>query len=209
MKLALFLILTIFMLSACNKEGDRFQETVQIKADENIKAKNNDIEVWSGQLEGDLDRRRLFIDAVEGEFEGRFETKDMGFGIRFGISSSFPEYTPDRVRTLPELTHELNNLYLNIHVVQWPEDNPSAAIGCVFEGVRPDIKRGLVDLFSKGCSVSYKLRLGQGSATDINIASTLSSDILNSLEGPVQVLNGSFQTSTNANLFKFSIQRIK
>ena len=201
------LVLTFIIFTSCKEdEGDRFQETVEIQAQENVEASNDNVEFWAQQLEEDLEQRRRFIDAIKGEFSGLFYFKEQEFNLRITFSPTIPEYSPDRIRRLEEIVFELQNLNLNIHIIQWPVNNPLAAIGCVFEGIRPDIIKGQVDLFSKNCSISYSLLVGDSRQEDSS-AQEIAKDILSKELEVIDQINGNFRANTNANIFLFQSDR--
>lgn len=192
-----------FSFSGCNEsDKEPLKENAAIQAKENIQAQNQNIDEWTSKLIVDLEKRHRLINSIVGEFEGTLELKEKEFGVRIIFSSSIPSYLPDRDRTIDELTHELNNLGVNIHVLQWPGGSPYASVGCIFENVKPNYKNGLIDLFSKGCPSSYKLSIGD-SENGPSYSSDLSTWIMTSQEDRVETVSGKFQSSTSALPVKF------
>ena len=137
MRTKLFLLL-FMMLSfvGCSDGEEGLKEQTVIQSQEEINAQNQNIEEWAQKLQGDLDKRRAFISAVEGEFEGTFSVKESPYMIRVLISPTIPDYDVDRSRTLAELEYELQNLNLNIQIMQWNPDNQLSAVGCVLQDIK-------------------------------------------------------------------------
>ena len=81
--------------------------------------------------------------------------------IRLLITPTIPDYDVDRTRTLAELEYELQNLNLNIQIMQWNPNSQLSAVGCVLQNIKPDLKKGIMNLISEGCSNTYQLFLSE------------------------------------------------
>ena len=160
MKIKLFfLTIMMFSLVACSDGEEGLKEQTGIQTREEINAQNQNLQEWADKLEIDLDKRRAFISAVEGEFEGQFSVKESTYMIRLLITPTIPDYDVDRTRTLAELEYELQNLNLNIQIMQWNPNSQLSAVGCVLQNIKPDLKKGIMNLISEGCSNTYQLFL--------------------------------------------------
>ncbi len=217
MRTKLFLLL-FMMLSfvGCSDGEEGLKEQTVIQSQEEINAQNQNIEEWAQKLQGDLDKRRAFISAVEGEFEGTFSVKESPYMIRVLISPTIPDYDVDRSRTLAELEYELQNLNLNIQIMQWNPDNQLSAVGCVLQDIKPDLKKGILNLISEGCSNTFQIFLSEEQGDedeieeqDISIQSRNMADhIRNGTVDYVQDFKGKLRSSSNAMIYSFSLTRI-
>lgn len=209
MNKTILLVLILILSFGCKEEDkDPLKENSAIQAKEQIIAKNKNTEFWTSKLLGDLEKRHSLINAVVGEYEGSLELKNKEFGLRFVFSSSIPQFLPNRDRTVEELVHELNNLGVNAHILQWPTSSPYAAVGCIFEKVNPDYEKGTIDFFSKSCPSSYKLSIGDIN-DGLNTSSTLSNSIMNRTSDNVEIISGKFQSSTSASSLEFKVQKVR
>jgi hypothetical protein len=206
----IFLIsLLFFSITGCMEDyKDPLKENSAIQAREQIQAQNENTEYWTNKLLDDLEKRHRFINAVVGEYEGSFELKNKEFGLRFVFSSSIPQFLPNRDRTVEELVHELNNLSINAHILQWPTSTPYAAVGCIFEKVSPDYNKGTIDFFSKSCPSSYKLSIGD-IANGTDNSSSMSNSIMNRTMDNIEIISGIFQSSTSATSLEFKVSKFK
>jgi hypothetical protein len=164
----LFLFITLILMS-CSDDSKEFKENINIQAEENIKAKNEDIKDWAIQLEKDIEQRWNFIQSISDEFHGNYisnlklptdNLKNVRkFAVKFIISPNYQHYAPHRDRTVPELEKELSNLKVNVKVLHWLEGNEYTASGCSFKEIIPNFNDGLIELFDKDCGNTYQLLL--------------------------------------------------
>jgi len=217
MKIKLFLLMFIMLsVVACSDGEEGLKEQVGIQTKEEISAQNQNLQEWAEKLEVDLDKRRTFINAVEGEFEGSFSVKETNYMIRLLITPTIPDYDVDRTRTLAELEYELQNLNLNIQIIQWNPESQLSAVGCVLQNIKPDLKKGIMNLISEGCSNTYQLFLSDepNDGEDIEDQDILmqsrdiASQIMNGAINYIQDFKGKLRSSTNAMIYNFSLTRI-
>ncbi len=213
------IILMAFMLLsliACSDSEEGLKEQTVIQSKEEINAQNQNLEEWAEKLEIDLDKRRTFINAVEGEFEGQFSVKESTYMIRLLITPTIPDYDVDRTRTLAELEYELQNLNLNIQIMQWNPNSQLSAVGCVLQNVKPDLKKGIMNLISEGCSNTYQLFLSDEPSDVQNFddqeiliqSRDLANQIKDGAINYIQDFRGKLRSSTNAMIYNFSLSRI-
>ncbi len=151
------------VLAGCGDNGDRIRERASIEGQETAKKQieaenlNRDDRVY--KAEQDLERRRRFIDALVGKYEGTLTNERDKFRIKLRIGSSLPPYTPpNRVRSPEEVAFDLNNLFVNIQTSLLSDDGIGIG-GCAYESVRPGFESGKMSLISKECFTSYELEI--------------------------------------------------
>lgn len=205
----LFLMLVVLFVTSCSDGEEGLKEQTLIQTSEEIRAQNENQEMWAAKLSTDLESRRAFIDAIEGEFEGSFLLRNSNFKVRLVISPTIPGYTVNRTRTLPELEYELQNLGINVHVVQWNPDTQLSGVSCVIEGIKPNVERGLIDLITENCKKNtYKFFL----ADDLDSEEEMSSEgqnVANLIKTGkikyVQALKGKLRS--NAKVYNLVLER--
>ncbi len=213
------IILMAFMLLsliACSDGEEGLKEQTGIQTKEEINAQNQNLQEWAEKLEVDLDKRRTFINAVEGEFEGQFSVKESTYMIRLLITPTIPDYDVDRTRTLAELEYELQNLNLNVQIMQWNPNSQLSSVGCVLQNIKPDLKKGIMNLISEGCSNTYQLFLSDTPDDGQNVedqdvmaqSHALANQIKDGFVNYIQEFKGKLRSSTNAMIYNFSLTRI-
>lgn len=210
----LTLMLALILLGCDNEEV--LKEQTAIQATEQIEAQNRNTIEWSTRLASDLEKRRGFIDAVEGEFEGDVDldpsiSNGVTYRIRLILTPTIPGYEVDRTKTLAELEYELQNLNLNVQVTQWNPELDLSAVGCIIENVKPDLVRGVINLVSENCNNSYQIFLseGRGDASGFMAMGTYVASLVE--EGGIdyiQSFNGKLRSSNNARMLTFNLDRI-
>lgn len=208
MKFLMLIVVAVSLVGCDGEEG--LKEQTQIQSKEQIQAQNENLEEWSAKLSADLEKRRAFINAVEGEFEGEFSVEQTSYSISVKIVPTIPDYDVDRTRTLAELEYELQNLNLNIHIVQWNPNSNISAVGCIIEDIKPDLKKGILDIISSKCSNSYSLYLSDDSRdTNYSVLSTSMAELIRAGQVRyVQIFKGKLKSSTNAQNYEFTLNRI-
>lgn len=209
MKKILMLLVALSLVSCGDgEEGLKEQTVIQVK--EEIDAQNQNLAQWAEKLEKDLDERRAFINAVEGEFEGEFRVGQSDFNIRLVLLPTIPDYKVDRTRTIAELEYELQNLNLNIQVMQWNPATQLSAVGCILEDIKPDLMKGLLNLIAESCTNTYQIFLAEDEVASedtkkesIRIVQMIQEGRINF----VQMLKATLRSSTNANVYKFTLNR--
>ena len=97
----LIIILPCVLLLSCSKGGDdRLAEQADIQAREQYQAQNENQKMWAEKMEDDLNKRKRFIQAIEGDFFGEVDVQNISFDINARFVSSIPIAFPSRVRTL-------------------------------------------------------------------------------------------------------------
>ncbi len=206
----LLFILLISLLSGCTDGEQSLKDQTIVQAKEGIKAENKNREDLAKPLLDDLRKRRAFINAIEGEYQGKFAVMNSSYMMRVLIVATIPEYDVKRIKTLPELEYELQNLNLNIQILQWNPMTQLSAVGCILEGIKPDLKRGILNIISENCSNTYQLLLSENNRENdmYEESENLASLIRDGRIESVEILKGKMRSSTNAKIYSLSLERI-
>lgn len=148
---------------ACGDKTEDLKNKSSIQNQDAITRQNENDERRAAMLQQSINKLRNFIDAVEGEYTGSYRPGDTLFRSRITITSTFPRYDSDHVKSLAELEYELQNLNLNIKTVSWTDDDLYSG-GCLYSDIRPDIESGYVRAFSEECSNDFFMYVSNGSA---------------------------------------------
>ncbi len=204
----LIICLIIFVLSAC--QGDeRLSEVSTTQTEAQINVENRDREMKARAMEMDLKRRQRFYQALKGRYEGTFKS-DIGIiNVRMTFSPSLPSVDIERARQLDEIVYDLNNLYLNVNIIQWVDDDPTMAVGCNISQVRPNIMDGEVIISSESCPNFYRLEISELARSSITPDETkqIVQDIASGNRNQIESVSGEIQTSTAATIYAFKLIR--
>lgn len=209
----LFLILPLIFLFGCSKGGDeRLAEQADIQAREQFQAQNENQRMWAEKMEEDLNRRKRFIQAIEGEFYGEVEVQEIPFNINARFVSSIPIEFSSRVRTLEEINFELQNLNLNLFVKLENPRVTNSAVTCVVEGYRPDVKKGLINLITESCKNTFHLSISESLkavSEDQRLADSraLAAQVTEGSLDRIDNIQGVFESSTSSQKYKFQLRR--
>lgn len=152
----LLLLIVPLLLVSCGKRDDKALEEV---AHRELVVENENLERRAAVLENDLSRKQDFYSAVEGTFEGSFMAGEKEFKTRITLIPSLPPYTSNRIRTLEEVTADLNNLSFSVQTTHWNAKGTAVASGCIFSQMKPDYDNGLISIAAENCSNVYKVSL--------------------------------------------------
>ena len=210
----LIIILPCVLLLSCSKGGDdRLAEQADIQAREQYQAQNENQKMWAEKMEEDLNKRKRFIQAIEGEFFGEVDVQNISFDINARFVSSIPIAFPSRVRTLDEINFELQNLNLNLFVKLENPRVPNSAVTCVVEGYRPDVNKGVINIITESCKNSFHLSISD-STLDVRSdearlkdSRSLAAQVTSGSVSRVEKVQGVFESSTSNQKFKFQLRR--
>lgn len=197
----------ISLLVSCGDDDGKLAEKTQVQAQESINAENQNLERRAADLNVDLVKQQNFIAAIAGEYEGQIIDEGDVWSIKLKLVPTMPVFDYNRVRTLAELEHELQNQQVNIQVLQWDPDLQVSSVGCIFEDIRPDFKKGKIDIFSQGCPNTYKITLQDGTGDSRLLGASVANLINQNSIVEVSTLQGSLQSNGNANTVFFSLER--
>lgn len=205
--LNVFLLLISAFLWSCGND-EKLIEKVQVQSQEAINAENENLEQWGARLNRDLQKQQKFISSIEGEYEGQIINEGETWHIKVRLIPTMPAFDHSRVRTLAELEYELQNQQVDAQILQWDPALQVSSVGCVFEDIRPDFKRGRLDIVSESCPNTYQITLQDGSGDDLLFGSAVSDLIQNDRIDQVEVLQGRMQSNGNARSVFFNLQRV-
>ena len=152
----LVLLLLPFLLVSCGKKDSKDLEE---KTHRELVVANENLDRRATFVEADLSRKQLFYMALEGTYEGSFMAGEKEFKTRLTFIPSLPPYESNRVRTLEEVTADLNNLSFAIQSTHWNSKGTAVAAGCIFGQVKPDYDNGQVVAASENCANIYKINI--------------------------------------------------
>ncbi|MCT4641212.1 MAG: hypothetical protein N4A33_02875 [Bacteriovoracaceae bacterium] len=210
----MFMLLTIALIFvSCSKGGDdRLAKQESIRSTEQLNAQNQNQREWAKKMEKDLNKRKFFIEAIEGTYLGDLTVDGIDFVIKAEISSSIPISFSDRTRTLDEINYELENLAINLHVKLENPRVSNSAVSCTIEGYKPDIEKGLIKIISESCKNIFKFMVSDDLSlvdrdTILSRARSLArSASLNEIT-QIDILSGIFESSISTKEYQFKMKR--
>lgn len=155
MKQLQMLFISLVIMSCGKPDSKNLEEKVLRE----ISVENLNIDKKAMALESDLERKQLFFTALEGTYEGAFTAGDKEFKTRITFIPSLPPYTANRIRTLDEITADLNNLYFSVQTTHWNSKGTAVAAGCIFSQMKPDFDNGQIVAAAENCPNVYKVSL--------------------------------------------------
>lgn len=210
-----WLLILCWGIAACDQKSstDGTRERATAEEEANMKVANENLAKKAEKMEKDLAARHRFYGALEGDYEGSLQANNENYKIKMTFAPSVPPYTGDRVRQLSEIENELNNLYFDIHVVQWHPSDESTAVGCRVGQVRPNMDRGTLVIASTGCPNLYKIYLSEEgipfSEENVAKAEATARKIKTQELLLVPYLVGTVQPSSVASKYSFTMQKIQ
>lgn len=206
----------VFFAGCAQQDDKRISDRAEIEGRAVNKAEQERLNKLSGEMEADLERRHRFYQAMSGEYSGIFTTASgVKFASKVKLIPSLPPYAPpNRIRTLEEVSSDLNNLYFNIQVLHWSPGNSATATGCVFQEVRGNLEKGKVDVAQAACPNVYSIRVidpvsgPYEEPNDLDKNSTdLAQKILNRVVSSVDLIKVTMQPSNNAEEYVLELKR--
>lgn len=208
-----FMFMSLFALLACSKGGDsRLAEQASIQSQQDVEAQNANQRTWAERMENDLNKRKYFFSALQGEFEGNLEIEGIIFNMTAKFLPSFPIEFPQRVRTLDEVNFELQNLTLNMHLKLENPRVSNSGVSCTIENYRPDIFNGVIGIISESCKNIFNLAVTDEFDLDVSNArekraKTLAEDIISGRMDTISMLDGLFESGVSSKKYRFFLKR--
>lgn len=131
--------------------------------EEQLKGERAAVDTRAKEMERSLTKKQEFYEDNSGHYDGTMTRNGVKFGIRISLFPNIPKPNDSRVRTPAEIENDLTTLAYNIQIGQWSLENPNAAEGCRIEGLKPDVKKGTLNIISSECPNSYYLVLNRTS----------------------------------------------
>ncbi len=212
-RLLLIIVVLSFVFISCDKGNPTFNEVQKSSGQYGTEGEFAAQNERALQLEKDLARRHRFFQALKGVYEGTFQT---GEKIRLTLVPSLPPYPVDltRVRTVEEVTSDLNSLHFKVQVQQWNPANKLAIANCVSEYIHPDMNQGTISIVGGTCESYYELLLSSPEKNESSNelqdqAANMSESILEGTLISVSQLRGVVQPSSNAERYEYIVNRIE
>src|SRR5690606_24523556 len=101
-KMILLVHISMGFISYSESRDERLAKQADIQGQEEIRAQNQKQREWAERMERDLNERKKFIEAIEGDFSGNLTMSNMEFLMKVQFIPSIPIDYPNRVRTLEE-----------------------------------------------------------------------------------------------------------
>jgi hypothetical protein len=174
---------------------------------EDVKAQNDNLNKRAQSMEEELAQRHKFFQGTSGTYSGKaYGPNGNPFMTKITLTPSLPPYPSNgRVRTVEEVTHDLNNLYFNAEVLDTDVAGTIAA-GCIFKAVRPDLKKGTIHLVSEDCRKTYHFAVSDLTEEKSDaVAARLVNGSLDTAPG----LKGKMISTVTAGTYTFSLKREK
>ncbi len=121
-------------------------------------------------MEKSLTKLQDFYEDNSGVYEGTMTRGSDVFTIRITLYPNIPRYSDSRVRTPAEVETDLTALAFNAQILQWIPPSKDS-VGCRINGLKPNTKKGTLNIISPDCPSSYSLVLNR-----VNITGTAQSE---------------------------------
>ncbi len=197
------------MLGCANQGSEKIKERAEVEgqaqAQAQAKAERDSQEARAKEMESDLQQRESYYQALSGTYEGKFQLAGEEFRARLRLAPSLSIYRGTRVRTADEITSDLNTLNLVVQSTHWPLSAPSAAVGCLFLAVRPDLKLGTIHTFLDTCPYTLDFSL---SSDELVSAKSMGQKILNGELKQVEALNLQMKPTARPDVFSMALKRV-
>ncbi len=172
----LLLVISVVLFTACGKpDANNLEEKTQRE----LQVENGNLERKAQTLESDLRRKQNFFIALEGTFEGNLPVGDKEFKTRITLIPSLPIYNSNRVRTLEEITADLNNLFFTVQATHWNSKGSAVASGCIFSQARPDFLNGQTIATGENCANVYRISMYESNPKEDALLDEVSIESLN------------------------------
>ena len=198
--------LSILIGACAKKDGDdRLRERAKIQSE----GENKITEEKAKKLNYDLQRRYAFVKGVSDNFEGSFTLGKATYKMYFRLSANMAIVDTGRVKTIEELTSELNALGVNAQV---SITDGYASSGCNYVNIKPDIIGGMIDFFSDECPLRLTVYLSDAanpSHKDLSETSkVLSEKLMNKTQSGVEYLNVNVQSVHNPESYSVNVMNV-
>lgn len=197
-------------LSGC--QGDeRLSEVSAIQSEAQLQAENENLAKKSKESEDALIRLHRFYQAIDGKYEGEFQT-EAGITVNFRVilwPSLYPNIT-NRIRPLDQISNDINNLSLNVLVKQWNSTGRLNAVECKILGIQPHMKNGEITIASSSCPNFYRFKISENGIQPERAkfhSAQMSEWILDKKIDRIETLIGEVQLSPDSSIYTTSATR--
>lgn len=211
-KVVIIILTCMSFIGCADQSVEKYKKRSEAEQEGVNKVENQNQATKAEAMEKDLAKKQLFYSALEGEYQGSMQIEGETYRIRFTFARSIPPYTGNRIRQLSEIENDINNLYFNMHVVQWHPADQSTSVSCPVTGLRPNTDEGTFTISSPDCKNLYTIMISEGgknSFTDrIAKAKRIATKVKNLEIKTVPYLIGTVQPSSNAGKYSFSVKKL-
>lgn len=213
MKHTYTLIALVISLWGCAQQDDnRLRERAELEGKATVQAEQDVLNERVKKMEADLATRHRFYQAINGRYTGHATAPS---GLKYKIKLLFvPSLSPlpptERVRTIEEVTYDLNNLHFNVEAIS-SDLTEQVSAGCVFSDIRPDIPNGQIVLISSGCSLTYSMDLSivdVDSGLVLHSSQDISSKVLSGAVSSVKHITGKVTSAITGASSEFHLERL-
>ena len=157
---------TVGLLTACaqpDQDYSKLQEKTGVEQKKQSEVEQDVVRSKVAEMERDLQKRYRFYTALSYTYEGQFKIGETDFAAKIRFFPTIALYPTNRVRTIEEVTSDLNELALNSQMVMWNVQSEQSATGCAFQAIEPNLAAGFFNLFNKDCPTVLNVSLWNGS----------------------------------------------
>lgn len=151
-----FLFAALLGLAACESENEsRVRKLTEAQVEQEQQSLNERIQ----KMEKTLKERHELFQTYTGTFEGDVGDVSMPFRIKILSALNLPLYQGTHQRTLPEVESDLQQLGLNLQILVYDPKFPMNAVGCIFEGVKPEHEDKEISIIKNSCPNTFKIQI--------------------------------------------------
>ncbi len=211
----LLLLITLLFIS-CDKDDSRLEEVSGIQGQKNaekqIEEENKNLAIKAKRMESELQKRTNYYQSLIGDYLGEIIIEGQKSFIELSIQQNYMPAPTDRIRTLEEISYDLNQISLSVLFKHYAPNSKIVTTTCQMDLVKPDIKTGKLILASNDCSNFYQLGVSENSEPQ-NVNGHEHEDyaqvIYSSIEQPaVPFLKGYVTPGATPGKFGFILKRI-
>lgn len=212
--LGIFLALTL--LISCGKDEKTLEEVSGVQGQEaakkQIEEENRNLAVKAELMESELKQRVDFYLALVGDYEGEINLLGNKSKIELSIQPDTMPLPTTRIRTLEEITNDLNQVSVSILLKHYASGSKIVSVSCRINKIKPNINSGSLSLSSEDCPNFYQLYVSENLDNNIDIevdAQNYSWEIYNSTEKSFPYLRGMINPGATPGTYEFVLKRQK
>lgn len=172
------LAISTLVLSGCEKENEaRVRKLTEAQTDESIRREQDALNERVTKMELSLKDRYQLYENFGGTFEGETVAKNPQYNVKVVAAVNQPLYQGDRVRTQAEVEEDLRTLGLNIQVLVYDPLYPTSAVGCRFEGIKPNPNTHEAIVIRESCPNAFKFIFNETEVQGIMQPSTTAEEM--------------------------------
>lgn len=127
---------------------------------EQIAKERHALDARAKSMERSLTKLHDFYEENSGVYEGTMTRGSDVFSIRITLYPNIPRTNDVRVRTPAEIEADLTLLAYHAQILQWIPPSKDS-VGCRITGLRPNTRKGTLQIISPDCPSTYSLELNR------------------------------------------------